>query len=330
MAPLPKAARFFSLRIRPWDLLIAGGAVFATATMLAFFGRFWWFLELFSHFRVQLFLGLVAATVCALARHRYPGAIFFSAFALANFCAIVPLYLGKPAEPARTSRPYRGLLMNVNTGRGDPAKVGALIKDLQPDILAMEEINERWLSVLKESLRAYPYSRFVPREDNFGIGLFSKYPFIRGEILQVGEAEVPSIVAEVSLPDGRLTVIATHPLPPGGWEKARLRNEQLAQLPAIVKQATSPVLLFGDLNATPWCSSYQRLLGDSGLRDASQGQGVLPTWPTFLPIFLIPLDHFLHSSGIYVRKVALGRKIGSDHYPVVLDFALLPETQRSN
>ena len=162
----------------------------------------------------------------------------------------------------------------------------------------------------------------MPREDNFGIALYSKYPLVQSEIRQVGEADVPTVIAELELPDGRLTVIATHPLPPGGPEYSRLRNDQLARLPGIVKQASSPVLLLGDLNATPWCSHFKRLLSQSGLRDSSQGRGVLGTWPTYFPILLIPIDHCLHTAGVHVVGRAAGPKIGSDHYPLVVDFVL--------
>ena len=65
----------------------------------------------------------------------------------------------------------------------------------------------------------------MPRQDNFGIALYSKYPFVRSEIRQVGEADIPSVIAELELPEGRLTVIGTHALPPGGADNSRLRND---------------------------------------------------------------------------------------------------------
>ncbi|MCX6928544.1 MAG: endonuclease/exonuclease/phosphatase family protein [Verrucomicrobia bacterium] len=253
---------------------------------------------------------------------RYKVSAFFGIMALVNFCTIVPLYLGEEPKPAQASRSYRSLLLNVNTEAGSPDKVAQLIKQVDADIVALEEINDLWVSALSGSLRNYAYSKMMPREDNFGIALYSKHPFNRSEILQVGEADIPTLIAEVALPGGQLTVIATHPLPPGGAEYSRLRNDQLARLPEIVKQARSPVLLLGDLNATPWCSHFKRLLSQSGLRDSSQGRGVLPTWPAWCPLLLIPIDHCLHTAGIHVTRKAIGPKVGSDHYPLVVDFVL--------
>jgi endonuclease/exonuclease/phosphatase (EEP) superfamily protein YafD len=119
--------------------------------------------------------------------------------------------------------------MNVNTLSGGPRKVAQTIRHFDPDIVVLEEVNDRWLAALSFALRAYPYSQSMPREDNFGIALLSKYPLVQGQIRQVGQAEIPSAVAELQLPDGRLTVIATHPLPPGGPEASRLRNDQFCR-----------------------------------------------------------------------------------------------------
>ena len=316
------AAKLLSLRIRPWNLITAAGAILATASILAVFGRFWWLLDLFSHFRVQYFLGLSVVALVLTFRHRYKAPALFGVFAIANLCTIVPLYFGSNPRPTGVSRTYRSLLMNVNTESGVPGKVAQTIKQLDPDFLALEEVNDQWLFALSTTLAAYPYSKTMPREDNFGIAIYSKYPLVHGEIRQVGEADIPSAIAELQLPEGLLTVIATHPLPPGGRENTRLRDDQLARLPETVKRATSPVLLLGDLNATPWCSPFKRLLSQAGLRDSSQGRGVLGTWPTHMPIFLIPIDHCLHTAGIHVTRRATGPRVGSDHYPLMVDFVL--------
>jgi endonuclease/exonuclease/phosphatase (EEP) superfamily protein YafD len=316
------AGKFFRLRIRPWDLITACGAVLATATGLAFCGSLYWMLDLFSHFRVQYLLGLSAVALVLLFPRRYRASAFFGIFAIINFCTIVPLYVGKETLPAQVSRSYRSLLINVNTESGNPDKVARVISQLEPDIVVLEEINTSWLSALSAQLGTYGYSRARPRDDNFGIALYSKHPFAQSEIRHIGEADVPSVIAELELPDGRLTVIATHPLPPGGAENSQLRNDQLARLPEIVKQANSPVLLLGDLNATPWCCHFQRLLRQSGLRDSSRGRGVVATWPAWLPILLIPIDHCLHTRGVHVTSKAIGPKVGSDHYPLVVDFVL--------
>jgi endonuclease/exonuclease/phosphatase (EEP) superfamily protein YafD len=145
---------------------------------------------------------------------------------------------------------------------------------------------------------------------------------LSGEIRFISESEVPSVVAEIDLPAGSITVVGTHAVPPASAENTRLRDQHLLQLPEIVRGAISPVLLLGDLNATPWCSIFRNLLRESGLRDSSKGRGVQPTWPTFMPLCWIPIDHCLYGPGIHVTDKFVGPQVGSDHYPVVVDFTV--------
>jgi endonuclease/exonuclease/phosphatase (EEP) superfamily protein YafD len=317
-----QAGKLLRLQLQPPDVVMVLGVVLCLATLLAFLGGLWWLFDLFAPFRIQYLVGLVLAAAVLLFTKRRRTSGIFALFALINLALIAPLYFGAEPGPPVTSRPYRAVLVNVNTDSGDPGKVAESIRQLAPDLIVLEEVSDAWLASLSAALAEYPHSETMPRDDNFGIGLFSKHPLVRSGIVYVGEAEVPSIVAEVQLPDGLITVIGTHPLPPVGKEKHGLRNEQLARLPEIVKRATSPVLLLGDLNATPWCSPFKSLLSESGLRDSARGRGVLGTWPTSLPIFLIPIDHCLHSAEIHITRRALGPRTGSDHYPLLVDFVL--------
>jgi endonuclease/exonuclease/phosphatase (EEP) superfamily protein YafD len=258
-----------------------------------------------------------------LIRREYRAFASFALFAAINLGTIAPLYLlATPAPSPPVGPSHRALLSNVNKEAGNPEKVAKLIQVFDPDIVLLEEVSDEWMADLATPLARYSYSKAMPRDDNFGIALYSKYSFIAGEIRFVGDAEIPSVIAEIQMPEGRFTIIGTHPLPPAGGENTRLRNGQLASLSVIVRQAQSPVLLLGDLNATPWCFAYRRLLRDSGLIDSSAGRGVQPTWPTFMPLLLIPIDQCLHSPAIHVTRKTIGPNVGSDHYPLIVDFAL--------
>lgn len=319
---------FLRCRIRIWDLIAAGGAVIAAATVFAFGGGQWWVLDLFTHFRVQYFLGLTVVSLVLLIRRRFKTALGFVLFAVINLGTIAPLYLGGtfPSTGGLTS--HRAMLMNVNSQAGDPVKVGEAIKTMDPDVLVLEEVSERWLSELRPVLQSFPHSEVVPRDDNFGIALYIKWPLVQSDIRYLGEAEVPSIMAALETPEGRLTLIATHPVPPVGAAYSRLRNGQFERLAELVKQTSPPVLVLGDLNATPWCPHFQRLLVRSGLRDSSQGRGILPTWPTYVPPLQIPLDHCLHTEGIGIVRKVRGPNVGSDHYPLAVDFVRTPPATR--
>jgi endonuclease/exonuclease/phosphatase (EEP) superfamily protein YafD len=71
-----------------------------------------------------------------------------------------------------------------------------------------------------------------------------------------------------------------------------------------------------------WSPFYKNMVKTGNLRNARSGFGILPTWPTFLPLAYIPIDHFLVSKEIGVLKIRTGRNVGSDHLPLITDLVL--------
>ena len=78
--------------------------------------------------------------------------------------------------------------------------------------------------------------------------------------------------------------------------------------------------------SSPWGAHFRRLVHDSGLRDSAQGRGVHPSWPAIDPLLRIPIDHCLLSPCIGLVDRRVGPDIGSDHYPLIVDF-VLPATK---
>ncbi|WP_333196742.1 hypothetical protein [Microcoleus sp. S28C3] len=58
------------------------------------------------------------------------------------------------------------------------------------------------------------------------------------------------------------------------------------------------------------------------LRNARSGFGILPTWPTFMPLAYIPIDRFLVRQEIDVLKINTDRYVGSDHLPLITDLVI--------
>ena len=315
-------ADLLSVRMGYISILALCGTIAAVASLCGFLGSLHWFLDLFSHFRMQYCVGLGIVSLLLLIAKQWVLSGIFGCFALVNLTVILPFYFGKPAITLSSEKPVRLMLANVNNSFGNPEKVCAAILANNPDIIVLEEVDVHWLSRLKSSLTNYPYSEIEPREDNFGIGLYSRFPLTNAQIAYIGDAEVPSVISEILTPQGKCTVLATHPPPPGGSVLSRLRNGQLAELPVWSLRATSPVLLVGDLNVTPWSPHFKRLIKTSGLQDSLRGRGIQTSWPTsFLPL-RIPLDHCLHSDSIKIVQRTIGPDIGSDHFPLIVDFVI--------
>jgi endonuclease/exonuclease/phosphatase (EEP) superfamily protein YafD len=323
-----RPSSFLSISIRLWGLLTAAGIVASVATVVGFLGRFSWLLDLFSHFRVQYMLGLLVLGVLLFIGRRRRTATVFLVLACVNLVPVLPLYFGKPKMPDKAGPALRAMLLNVNTRLGDANLVRAVVSEADPDILVLEEISSGWMSDLAWLTNSYPHSLAHPREDNFGIGLFSKLPLADAKVVYIGDAEVPSILATVSTTQTNLRVVATHPLPPGGRDYSGWRNEHLERLPDYVRSHL-PVLLLGDLNVTPWNYHFRRLLASTGLRDSAKGRGVQATWPNFNPLLRIPIDHCLHSEDIGILDRRVGQNVSSDHFPVIVDFVIRQERTKN-
>ena len=300
------------------DLFIGG---ILLVSLLGLAGKIWWGFDLFSHFRVQYLQLCLIPFVVALWTRRNKRAVALVLLVCFNYTFVLPLYFGKPR--ATPDQPIRAMLMNINANNSNNSKrVLESIAQADPDLLLLEEVTPQWAEKMATLESQYKYRIAQPQAGCFGIMLLSKYPLERGKVVEVGSGGVPSIVAEAYFPKGVVSIIGTHPPPPTGAEFSKHRNSQLAALPELVEKQNHPVLLMGDLNTTPWSPYFTQLVRESGLKNSMKGFGHQPSWPR-KPFFLrIPLDHMLHSPEITIHNRMVGQEVGSDHFPVIVDFSI--------
>lgn len=311
-----------SINFRVFTILI--GVLTCLVTLIGLLGRFWWGFELATHFRVQYVVVLACCALLLLAGRRRGWAAGFTAIALLNATLVAPSF-NKPAEPPVSDNKtvLRALLANVNSANRDYRRIRDTLIDWNPDFVVLLEATPWLMGRLTDLADRYPYRTAAPREDNFGIAFLSRRPFLQANIVGFGAAGLPSTVAEFEIDRHRLVIVGTHPLPPIGAKRAWSRNEQLLRLAEFARQTPDPLLLLGDLNLTPWSPHFERLLAGSGLRDSRDGRGLFPTWPAGWPPLWIPIDHALFSTGIGIRQRQTGPALGSDHYPVIVDFQVV-------
>lgn len=313
----------FKTRLK--NLLLVASLSVCAATFTGFLGQLGWLLELTSHFRVQYlaFLMLAACFFVGLGKPKI--ALICSAAAIVNLSQILPFYVSEvEAAEEQTHLSVRAFLLNVHSRNTDYARAIQAIHDTQPHVVVLLEVTSRWWLKLQQLDEVYPYSFGVPREDNFGIAVFSKLPLLNADVVYVGTAQHPSVVAEVETGSTLVTLFGTHPPAPMDPKQARQRNEQLQGIARFLKTKTTPVLLLGDLNISPWSYYFGQFLAQSGLRDSARGRGVSPTWPTGFWPLQIPIDHCLISQSIRIRQRRVGPDVGSDHYPLSVEFTVVP------
>jgi endonuclease/exonuclease/phosphatase (EEP) superfamily protein YafD len=290
------------------------------ATLFGFLGRVFWFFDLFSHFRVQYMQICLVLIGVALWRRHNRRAIALVLLACLNYAFVLPFYFGKP-DPA-AEKPIRAMLMNLNAGNGNTEQVLEAIRAANPDLLLLEEVTPKWAAELAVLNTTYPHRIAEPRDNCFGIMLLGKVPLEHGKVVEIGTSGVPSIIAKAYFPQGMISIIGTHPLPPAGAEYSKHRNSQLKELSKHTSAQEHPVLLVGDLNTSPWSPHFRDLIKETGLKNSMQGFGFQPTWPSNNGFLRIPLDHVLHSQEITIHNRVVGGNVGSDHFPVIVDFSI--------
>lgn len=289
----------------------------AAATVLALLARLHCLFDDLTSFTVQY---AIAAAVClaaflALRRFRWSAG---AAVVLA--VNLVRLWPEGGLSVTTTGPPLRIVSANVHAANRDFDTFLRFVEAESPDVVLVLEVSADWAKALEPLRERYPAAVIRPRRDNFGLALFSRVP-AEIDIVDLGDAELPSVIARLTH-DGRpLTLIGTHPLPPISSATAAARNTQFAAVAKAARETRGGVVVAGDLNVSPWSPHFRDLLRDGGLVDRRRGFGAQPTWPTFCPPLMTPIDHVFVSDGLGVLNRHAGPNIGSDHRPVVADIA---------
>jgi endonuclease/exonuclease/phosphatase (EEP) superfamily protein YafD len=301
------------------QLLLVGSTLVSLMGML---GGFNWRLELLSHFIAWYALGsaVLAIALFFLGARRWSVA----AALLALLQAIQPLgwYLPPSDTPATNGPALRILLANVLTSNRNTDAFLELVRDEDPDIICVQEANGAWIVALEELESDYPMHHAVPRNDNFGIAIYSRVsPSLPTTILEES-IRIPMMTVPVEMDGTTINLLSIHTLPPLGKEHARIRNRHLGATRAWYEAQDCPAIIVGDLNMTMYSPIYRGWLAGLDLKNTREGHGPLGTFPVFSPILRLPLDQCLVSPSIEVVDCRLGPDIGSDHLPLIVDLRL--------
>ena len=277
-------------------------------------------LQLFTHFRLQYLVVSVLLLVALAAWHepRYAVALFLITLLNANY--VLPWYFD--AKPGAQGTEVKVLLANILASNNDPGPLFELIEAEQPDLIFLLEVSPQWAEKLPAIGDQFMHSIVEPRDGNFGIAMYSNFPVSSSATVDSSPLGFPTIMASLEIGEQFLQVVGTHPMIPLGMQNYDARNSQLNAVARLLQKADGPRLLVGDLNTTIWDRQYGSLENRTWLRNVRRGFGLLPTWPTFMPPAMIPIDHMLVSEEIGVKDVRTGPAIGSDHLPLIATITL--------
>jgi endonuclease/exonuclease/phosphatase family metal-dependent hydrolase len=202
----------------------------------------------------------------------------------------------------------------------DPDRVASVLEAAQPDISALQEIDNRTTSAARD-----PFSYFgqlfgwpsvaartlAARDGHYGHIVLSRWP-----IESLGELDLSvrwreprkAIVGAVESPAGRIVVVAAHLglLP---FERRRQLARLKERIAAIPER---PIVVLGDFNDFPG-----RGLAERTLSPPLTPTPELATYPSRLP--LLPLDRIWFSGPLELTTIATLRDAGraSDHLPLL-------------
>ena len=307
--------------ILKWFVLAA--IVDAVLSITGYLGEINLYFELSSHFKLQyLLVGLSTLIFFALVRSKKIW-LLVSAFCIViNLAEIVPWYFPAPAFAGTTpGQQLRILHSNVLTNNRRYSDVISLVKAEQPDIAVFVEVSTSWARELAVLSEMFPYSLQQQESENFGSAIYSKLP-LKNASVQGFSSQRKSLLADVKFQGKVISMMLVHPSVPIKQQSFIDRNQQLAAIGEYAAQVKNPLIVVGDFNTTMWSPFYKNMVKTGKLRNARSGFGILPTWPTFMPLVYIPIDHFLVSKEIGILKIHTGRNIGSDHLPLITDLVI--------
>lgn len=311
-------------------LAVTAGVVAVSLVPLA--ARFSYVAEMVSHFRVQ-YLAALALVAVALGLLRPRGSRYWlAAVAAAMAVTFAPmagywLAMASPAEPAHafaagadTLPRLTVMTANVEARGHPPGMLMEIVRRRAPDVLVLTEFTPRWERSLEPLDALFPHRYKMAQQDPWGLAVLSRYPLDSATVLDLGPSK--AVETRVRTPGGVVTVIGVHLRSPMTRENAAARNRQLELLARRRAGIEGPLVVTGDFNITPYSPFFRDWLAATGLKDARRGFGLDPSWPTFLPLLGIPIDHVAVSDEFLVTDHRKLPAFGSDHFPVIAELVL--------
>ncbi len=300
-------------------LMQIGCIIVVVCSVLPFLAEVFWYFDLLSSFRFQYWI-LSIIFLAGFVWIKQQIYMFIAALCLVlNGYIVVPLFMGGPDELQNNNHSIKLFFANVYTANQQHDELIQQVLTEDADVVFLQEVNARWQTALNSIKTEYPHSIEVPREDNFGIAVYSQTPIISHQIHDWTMLDIPSVEFEIQRNGQIIHAITTHPPPPINRYYYEAGQQQFEAITTIIKNQSNPSIVIGDLNTTVWSKHYPILTTDTGLTNASAGQGYLPTWPTKLLPMMIPIDHCLVSEHFAVIDFNTGGGIGSDHWPLIVE-----------
>ena len=327
------AVLVFALSRPVLPLLVAVGALSAFA--LGYLGVLSAVFDLFAQFTAHwLVIAIMAVAASFAVRHAYTilaSGLLFACILPASLTSWYALGIQGTSVAAQTVRPlptaglaastgiinrhhFKLLTYNTYNLNLELAALLAEIKRHDADVVVLIELGPNKVQLSQQLASQYRYFKTCENNWNCAIGLFSRLPVRRFQIVDALDDAGPALIsAEVELGASSVTVVGAHVLSPNHGPRAN--NSEIDHMAESVRPHHGPVLVAGDFNTTIWANAFDNFRRKSGLNHMGH---LIPTWPVQpLPLPQIGIDHIFVSPDLHLSGIAAGRAAGSDHLPLV-------------
>jgi endonuclease/exonuclease/phosphatase (EEP) superfamily protein YafD len=263
-----------------------------------------------------------------------------------------PRFIPK-AIPLTDAPIIRVMTNNIWHANPDPERVVEEVDAEKPDVVFLQEVQlSTQGGVLSLLDSAYPYRSQLL--DQMRLKMYtahnvtlSRYPFVSSEQVRVDGPDMPVIYRDVIDVNGQhIALYNVHLIAPdtagprlprsrnyllrtaSGFDDLK-RNQQLDALLAALAAEPDPYIVAGDFNTSDTSVTYARIaaeMQDSFVEGGLGFGGTWPIvralgWPSFIPA-LIRMDYIWHSDGLRTMHAWQGGFTGSDHRPLLAEFAV--------
>lgn len=256
------------------------------------------------------------------------GGLFINGTFLINYTNLVSVEVATAKDVKPSDNQFSILVSNVKMTNRKAQPIIELIDLKKPDILLVMEVDKWWNKALKVLEKEYPYSQHTINEVTYGMILYSKFPLEKVEIDYLTNKKVPSFESIITLADGKsISFHSIHPVPPTHFkdlpDNAGQQENALKKLGKKIEKRKFPTIVAGDLNDVVWSYVDELTETKNILYDVRVGRGFYNSFSAENFLMRWPLDHVFVSEEFQLKKLERLSKIGSDHFPIYVELALI-------
>lgn len=295
-------------------LILVGPWLIPALAHFSGIGHRW--VDIVAQFTAPALIGSLVATLMVAALKRPP--LMIVALAALMICVVAVLPQAEPARgsPDRTAPVLTVYSANLNAENGDVEAIAASIRQSDPDIVILVELGSKAFNARDRILAGYPYQqasdRVVPPGTRGSVIIASRYPL---SPVDAPRDQLSALQARAATPLGPLHLVGVHMTRPWPFQYQWGQIIQAELLANRLEGVEDPILVAGDFNTVSSARIGRQIKAQTGLTPAGAWPG---TWPTELPSWLgIGIDHQWRSDELVFLSRRIGKRTGSDHYPIV-------------